>query len=146
MSVQLSCLKNNWNDEAVDFFLICRSINWLNDSFFLQLNSEYSSVSFCKCYPRSSLYFRHPRLTESVNERADGAVNEWSTEWISNKGCQVWCKRCNVGVLYPGRSEGSHELKMWILCNMSERLLYHSELQLPFHINYYTATVVMVVP
>lgn len=54
-------------------------------------------------------------------------------------------ERCDVGLLYPGRSEGSHELKMWILCNTSELLLYHSELQLLFHISYYMATVVMVV-
>lgn len=71
----------------------------------------------------------------------DGQLNEPAT-----KGAKHIGERCNVGVLLPERSEDIHELKMWFLCNKSDTLLYHSELQLLFHINYHMATVVMAVP
>lgn len=64
----------------------------------------------------------------------------------TTKGAKYIGEWCNVGVLLPERSEGSHELKMWFLCHKCDILLYHSELQLLFHISYYMATVVMVVP
>lgn len=80
-------------------------------------------------------------------------LNELTTKGVEYLG--EWCivgwpyctlERCSVGVLLPGGSEGSRELKMRFLCNVSEILLYQSKLQLLFQLRYYMATVVMVGP
>lgn len=69
-------------------------------------------------------------------------LNESTTKGVMYFG--EWCvvgwtcclsARCSVGVLLPGGSEGSHELKMRFLCNVSDILLHHNELQLLFHID-----------
>lgn len=76
-------------------------------------------------------------------------LNEWTTmgvECLVNgalwDGPYCMSGRCSVGVLLPGRSEGSHELLMWLLCNVSEIV----PVTVSRRLHYYMATVVMVIP
>lgn len=71
-------------------------------------------------------------------------MNECSLT-VGIRPCGEWCivgllcsmsEQCNMRVLLLKRSEGSHELKMWFHCGIAESVLYHSELQLLFHIEF----------
>lgn len=89
-----------------------------------------------------------------MKEQMDRVVNDQLNE--STAFIILWMEHCQVDLLHivavhctglvAWRSEGSHELKMWILSNMPDILLYNSELQLQFHIYFYMATIVMVTP